>query len=342
MGPGNPGKRDALKAHPAPLFGRLLSAWNVQPGEGARVAWMMLYSVAAIGGFLTIGLAAASALFLSELPAAATPFVFISSGASSVIVFLLYSLAMSRLPQDGLVLVSDVLLLAIALILRLLLGTRYGQSFPVLLALFLFVDAGATLVITQFWVRAAQIFNPREAKRLFGLISAAGTASAILASLRASIVGRRRWRRESAPGRCCGSGCLHSLLSCSCSGPAGVACACSHCSRSPSIDEGGTTVIPPGPGCHPAHASATGYCGAHRSDRAVDQHRGLSVLPRSPGPLCRAKPGDGEVPRSIRGGDRRHRTVRAALPQQSSPAPPWRFRRAVFSPWRWRQEQDWD
>jgi HEAT repeat protein len=170
------------------LTKRLLSALNVQPGEGARVAWMMLYSVAAIGGFLTIGLAAASALFLSELPATATPFVFISSGASSVIVFLLYSLAMSRLPQDGLVLVSDVLLLAIALILRLLLGTRYGQSFPVLLTLFLFVDAGATLVITQFWVRAAQIFNPREAKRLFGLISAAGTASAILASL-----GLRSW-----------------------------------------------------------------------------------------------------------------------------------------------------
>ncbi len=162
---------------------RLLSLLNIHPGEGVSVAWMILYSAAAIGGFLTIGLAAASALFLSNLPASATPFVFIASGASSIVVFLLYSLAANRLPTNALVLGSNLLLLAFALILRLLLSTSYGQTFPVLLILFLFVDAGATLVITQFWVRAAQIFDPRQAKRLFGLIAGGGTVSATLAGL---------------------------------------------------------------------------------------------------------------------------------------------------------------
>jgi AAA family ATP:ADP antiporter len=166
-----------------PVTKRLPALIGINPGEGVRVAWMILYSVAAIGGFLTVGLAVGSALFLSALPAAATPFVFIYSGISSVVVFLLYSLAVSRLPMRWIVIGSNVLLLLIALVLRILLGMSFGHTFPVLLALFLFIDAGSTLVIAQFWVQAARIFDPREAKRLFGLMSAGGTASAMLASL---------------------------------------------------------------------------------------------------------------------------------------------------------------
>lgn len=166
-----------------PIPRRFLTLLGINPGEGARVAWMMLYSVAAIGGFLTVGLAAGSALFLSVLPAEATPFIFMYSGLSSVAVFLLYSLAVSRLAMRWVVLGSNVILLLIALALRLMLGMSFGHGFPVLLVLFLFIDAGSTLVIAQFWIQAARIFDPREAKRLFGLMSAGGTASAMLASL---------------------------------------------------------------------------------------------------------------------------------------------------------------
>ena len=160
-----------------------LAAFSIKTGEGSRVTWMLLYSVAVVGGFLTVGLAAGSALFLSALPSSATPYVFIASGISSVLIFSLYGVAMRRLRQRGLVIGSDLLLLAVALTLRILLSTRYGRSFGVLLAIFLFIDGGSTLVITQFWVRAAQIFDPREAKRLFGLIAAGGTASSAPASL---------------------------------------------------------------------------------------------------------------------------------------------------------------
>jgi HEAT repeat protein len=162
---------------------RFLSLVGINPGEGVRVAWMVLYSVAAIGGFLTVGLAVGSALFLSALPAEATPFIFIYSGFSSVAVFLLYSLAASRLRMRWVAIGSNGLLLLLALALRLMLGMSFGHTFAVLLVLFLFIDAGSTLVIAQFWIQAARIFDPREAKRLFGLMSAGGTASAMLASL---------------------------------------------------------------------------------------------------------------------------------------------------------------
>jgi hypothetical protein len=37
------------KVRRPPLVKPLQSVLNIQPGEGARVSWMMLYSVAAIG-----------------------------------------------------------------------------------------------------------------------------------------------------------------------------------------------------------------------------------------------------------------------------------------------------
>jgi hypothetical protein len=63
---------------------RMLAFLNIQPAEGRRVAWMMLYSAAATGGVVTVSMATASAPFLSELPAAATLFIFIGWGAASV------------------------------------------------------------------------------------------------------------------------------------------------------------------------------------------------------------------------------------------------------------------
>jgi|PlaIllAssembly_1097288.scaffolds.fasta_scaffold05372_2 HEAT repeat protein len=162
---------------------RILILLNIRPGEGRRVAWMIVYSAAATGGMFTLSVATASTLFLSGLPVSATPFIFIASGISSVLVFLLYSLATGRVSGERLVVGTQVLLLAIALVLWLLLGTPAGSSFALLLALFLFADSGSTLIVTQFWVRAAQIFDPREAKRLFGLMAAGGTAASMLVGL---------------------------------------------------------------------------------------------------------------------------------------------------------------
>ena len=46
---------------------------DIRPGEGMRVALLFLYSVAAVGGVVTIGPAASDVLFMSQMPAAALP-----------------------------------------------------------------------------------------------------------------------------------------------------------------------------------------------------------------------------------------------------------------------------
>jgi CRP-like cAMP-binding protein len=162
---------------------RIARALRVQPGEGRRVAWMMLYSAAIMGGMVVVGSAAASALFLSTLPDSATPYLFIASGVVSVLFFLGYSLAAARVPLGPLVLGSDLLLIGITLALRLLLATPLGNSFAVLLALDLFVEVSIALLIAQFWVIAAQIFNAREGQRLFGLMAAGGTLASMVFGL---------------------------------------------------------------------------------------------------------------------------------------------------------------
>ena len=55
----------------------LRPVFRVQEGEGLRVALMLLYSIAVIGGVIITGQLASRALFLSSLPQSAVPYKFI-------------------------------------------------------------------------------------------------------------------------------------------------------------------------------------------------------------------------------------------------------------------------
>ncbi len=164
-------------------MGRLQSALRIQPGEGARVGVMILYSAAAIGGVLTVGLTVSDTLFVSEQPASAVPFMFILPAVSIVPALLLYNRIAARFQLSQVIMSSNALLLGGVVIFRALLAAPFGRSFAVLGALYLFNEIAYTLVILQFWSLAGQVFNPRQAKRLFGLIATGGTFASIVAGL---------------------------------------------------------------------------------------------------------------------------------------------------------------
>ncbi len=172
-----------------------LSAWlqsifNIQPGEGARVAAMILYSAAAVGGVLTVGLTVSSTLFVSQLPAADMPYLFILPAIFIVPALLLYNRISARFRLDQVIIGSNAMLLGGMLIFRLLLATPFGKSFAALAALYLFEEIAYTLVILQFWSLAGQVFNPREARRLFGLMAAGGTVANIAAGFSLAAVAK--------------------------------------------------------------------------------------------------------------------------------------------------------
>lgn len=163
------------------LATKLLSALKVRPGEGLRVGLMFLYSLAAIGGVFIVGRAGGRALFLSTLSQAEIPYKYLLPPIVIVMAVALYTRGAGHFRIDQLTVGTNALMIAVLLVFRLLLETRYGTRFAALAALFVFLELMATLIGIQFSTFAGEIFDPREAKRLFGLIAAGGAVANIIA-----------------------------------------------------------------------------------------------------------------------------------------------------------------
>ncbi|MGI9146587.1 MAG: Npt1/Npt2 family nucleotide transporter [Chloroflexota bacterium] len=176
------------RGEPMIALGRALNktplAFGVRSGELQRVAILAVYSAAAVGGVLTVGSQGlATAVFVSRLPTEAMPFTLILPGASIVVMLLIYNRLLAHFELTRVATTSAVALVCIGLGLRLLLAAGYGTDMLVLGAVFLFCATAASLMTVQFWTIAGQVFNPREARRLFGPIAMGGTLSVVVAGL---------------------------------------------------------------------------------------------------------------------------------------------------------------
>ena len=158
----------------------LRSVFRVQEGEGLRAALMLLYSIAVVGGVVITGQLVSRSLFLSALPRSAIPFKFILPPLAYMATAAVYTRVAGRFRCDKLIISSYSLILLGVVFFRFLLETAYQQEFAALCALFVFFDVISSLVIIQFWTFAGEIFNPREARRLFGLIAGGSTISNLL------------------------------------------------------------------------------------------------------------------------------------------------------------------
>ena len=67
-----------------------------------------------------------------------------------------------------------------ALGFRLLLATPSGHDLAPMCSLFVFIDVVGSLTVLLFWTFAGDIFDAREAKRLFGLIAGGSAVSNVL------------------------------------------------------------------------------------------------------------------------------------------------------------------
>ncbi len=163
------------------------SALGVREGEGKRVALLFLFSVLAVGGLVITGSVVGRALFLSALPRSAIPLKFVLPPLTMVLVAARYASIALRVRTDRLIVTSALLLAAGLLCFRFGLATTVGSHLAFLCLMFVYFDVATNLTMIQFWTFAGELFDPREAKRLFGLISAGGTIAAVVfgATLRA-------------------------------------------------------------------------------------------------------------------------------------------------------------
>src|SRR4028119_1040531 len=152
---------------------KILQWVNLRPEEGERTLLMFAFYTATSVGWLWFEYSAV-ALFLDKYGAKWLPVIYIASAAMCAGLGVLYSWLQAILPMRT-VLVAIALLAAFPLLfLRFALGLDYFDGFIALATVFLlrlWTDAVEVLNDLNSQVAANQLFNIREIKRTYPLIS---------------------------------------------------------------------------------------------------------------------------------------------------------------------------
>lgn len=159
---------------------------EIRPGEGATVLLLFLYSFLAMTSYNVVKPVTRSQ-FITSLGASNLPWVQFASGLIIGLVMQAYSKAMTAVPRRWTIPVTQAGMIVL-LVVFWVLFTRVGAEW-VSVAFYLFGLILGILFISQFWTLANDIYDPRQAKRLFGLIGGgASLGGATGAGLTASLV----------------------------------------------------------------------------------------------------------------------------------------------------------
>ena len=188
---------------------------QLRDGESTTALLMFLFSFLAMTSYNIIKPITRSE-FISSLGADNLPYV--QFGAGVLIGFIMqgYTRVMRAVPRRRIIPVTQVGI-AVLLVLFWFLFTTIGQDW-IAVAFYIVGLILAVLLISQFWTLANDIYDPRQAKRIFGFIgggaSLGGATGAALTVFLVEIARREEHAadRRRDHGRCASRSC------CSCCG----------------------------------------------------------------------------------------------------------------------------
>ena len=159
---------------------RRIEEWlNIRPGEG-RLVFLSFSGAFLLMAFVVLARTLREALYLELFEAPTLPYVMGASVAAGLLAAAGFGRALvTRTPSS--VLRSTVSLLGILLLAIWAVVDRAGPGAAVV-AFYLLTSVGALLVTSGFWLVVSETFVVREAKRLFGLVSAGGTLGWLVAA----------------------------------------------------------------------------------------------------------------------------------------------------------------
>lgn len=160
----------------ARLFEMLLPT---RPGEQRLTFALLLHNLFAVGAFLT-GRTVRDALFLTHGDKDTLAWMYVASAVAVTLTGLLYTPLASRVRRDRVTLVTAALFSGFFVLAWWAEQSRADWVYP---AIYVFVEVMGAIVLVQFWTLANELFNAREAKRLYGFIGAGGTLANIFIGL---------------------------------------------------------------------------------------------------------------------------------------------------------------
>ena len=157
---------------------------DVRPGEIRRIGFMaaFLFFLLAANNVIKI---VRDSLFLSRFPIAQLPYVYLLAALLAGVVIGIYSRFSSRLSLSQVILGSHAVIISNVIIFWLLI-TFYDFAW-VLYGFYMWSAIVGLIAVAQFWTLTNDLFNPREGKRLFGILTAAGTSGAMLGGFGANL-----------------------------------------------------------------------------------------------------------------------------------------------------------
>ena len=162
---------------------------SLRDGEGATVLLMFAYSFLAMTAYNILKPITRSK-FISALGADNLPYVQLAAGVLIGLLMHQYSRAIRSVPRRSVVPVTQAGLLALLVLFWILFRTG-AEWVPV--AFYVFGLVLGILLISQFWTLANDLYDPRQARRLFGFIgggaSLGGATGSALTALAVEEVG---------------------------------------------------------------------------------------------------------------------------------------------------------
>jgi ATP:ADP antiporter, AAA family len=158
--------------------------FDVRTGELRRVALMatVLCLLLAANNVIKI---VRDSLFLSRFPITELPYVYLLAALLASAVISIYSRCTARLPLSQVILGSYIFIVTNVIIFWILIiFYDFGWVFY---AFYMWSAIVGLIAVAQFWTLANDMFNPREGKRLFGILTAAGTLGAMAGGFGASL-----------------------------------------------------------------------------------------------------------------------------------------------------------
>jgi ATP:ADP antiporter, AAA family len=142
---------------------------EIRSGEAGTALMMFAYSFLAMTSYNIIQPLTRSKL-ISSLGAVNIPYVIFGAGLFIGVLMLAYTRFYGLLPRRWALPISQAAMAAVMLTFWTLFRTRPAWADWVSVGFFVWGNLFAVLVISQFWTLANGIYDPRQAKRLFGFI----------------------------------------------------------------------------------------------------------------------------------------------------------------------------